>query len=474
LLSRRRVLGLGAGLAVAGLGAGALIRRGAGAQTPVEGLPLVEPAVRASRDGLLETSLTARESRIALAGRTVSSMVYEGSFPGPTLRVRPGDTLKLRLSNQLSAPTNLHTHGLHVSPSGNSDNVLLHIHPGQTFDFQFDIPQNHAAGFNWYHPHLHGEVTEQVFGGMAGALIVEGDLDALPGIAGLRERVLVLQATQHDREGDTVPPSASRAQSQFGRLVNGQLRPLIDIRPGETQRWRFLNASPNVFFRLHLDGHVLHEIGTDGNTLAEPRARDEILLSPGERSEVLVRSDGAGRFALRSLDFDGGFSVQPEVVLATMVSDGAPVAPRPLPETLLPFFDLRALPVDQKRLITFQVLPLNRFAPVIPMATFMVDNKLFDMDRVDQVMRLGSTEEWTVRNGSNNWHPFHIHINDFQVTRINGEPVEARGLKDTVAIPPFGEMTMRTRFLDFTGKFVFHCHILQHEDGGMMQVVEVR
>lgn len=141
--------------------------------------------------------------------------------------------------------------------------------------------------------------------------------------------------------------------------------------------------------------------------------------------------------------------------------------------SLLPFLDLRTLPPDNKRLVTFQVLPLNRYAPVIPMASFMVDNKQFDMNRVDQIVLLGATEEWTVRNGSNVWHPFHIHTNHFQLTQLNGQPVEARSLKDTVPIPPFGEITMRSRFLDFTGKFVFHCHILQHEDGGMMQVVEV-
>jgi FtsP/CotA-like multicopper oxidase with cupredoxin domain len=188
----------------------------------------------------------------------------------------------------------------------------------------------------------------------------------------------------------------------------------------------------------------------------------------------LVQAGAAGRYAFRTLEFDAGFSRMPDTVLATMVSDGPAQALQPLPDRLLPFVDLRPLPVDNRRVITFQVLPLDRFAPVIPMATFLVDNKEFDMDRVDQVMRLGSTEEWVVRNASNVWHPFHIHINDFQVTQVNGRPVPVRGFKDTFPVAPFGEFTMRSRFLDFDGKFVFHCHILQHEDGGMMQVVEVR
>jgi len=467
-------LGAGAGLAVVGLGAGSLVYPRLMAQSQVEGLPLVEPEERVSRDGLLETTLEARTSEVVVGGRRVSSMVFERSFPGPTLRLRPGDTLKVKLINGLDQITNLHTHGFHVSPSGNSDNVLLHIQPGETFDYEFRIPREHNAGFNWYHPHFHGLTTEQVFGGMAGGVIIEGDFDELPGIAGLRARTLVLQATQHDRQGRLVEPSATRAQDRFARLVNGQVRPTIDIRPGETQRWRMVNATPNVFYRLHLEGHTLHEIANDGNSLAAPSARDKILLSPGERTEVLVQALAPGRHALRTLTFDGGFSLQPDMVLATMVSDGEAQRPQPLPEKLLPFDDLRRYTVDQRRVVNFQILPLDRFAPVVPMATFMVDNKEFDMTRVDQVMRLGSTEEWVIRNASNIWHPFHIHINDFQVTHVNGRPYEARGLKDTFPVAPFGEFTFRSRFLDYTGKFVFHCHILQHEDGGMMQVVEVK
>lgn len=429
--------------------------------------------MRHSSRGFLQTTLTAATVPVSVGGRTVNSSVYESSFPAPTLRIRPGDLLRIRLQNQLDTPTNLHLHGVHVSPSGNSDNVLVRIDPGDSFDYEYQVPANHPAGLYWYHPHLHGTTTEQVFGGMAGALIVEGELDKVAGIAGLRERLLVLQATEHDGSGTLVPPSPTRFQSLFGRLVNGQLNPTIDMQPGETQRWRIVNASASVWFRLQLSGHQLHEIATDGNALTRVRSRDEILLSPGERTEVLVQAGELGSYELRSLEWFGSASVQPDTLLATMVSAGTAVDPRPLPSNLLPSVDLRSLPIDNRREIGYMVLPRQQSSPPVPFATFEIDSKQFDMNRIDQVMRLGTTEEWVVHNLGPSWHSFHMHVNPIQVTAINGEPVEFHGYKDTVPISPNGSITFRTRFLDFTGVFVFHCHLFPHEDGGMMSLVEV-
>ena len=146
-------------------------------------------------------------------------------------------------------------------------------------------------------------MTNQVFGGMAGPIIVEGDIDALPGIAGVPERLLILQATQLYPDGGSVPsivdvpgpPTDGRSmQKRYLRLVNGQLNPTMTIRPGETQRWRILNATANVTYLLHLDGHQLHQIAKDGNTLNETWTRDAIVLAPGERVEVLVQARPGG------------------------------------------------------------------------------------------------------------------------------------------------------------------------------------
>ncbi len=196
----------------------------------------------------------------------------------------------------MTCDTNLHVHGLHVSPEGKSDNIFLTVKAGESFQYEYQIPENHPGGLYWYHPHLHGTVTNQVFGGMAGPIIIEGDIDALPGIAGVPERLLVLQATQLYPDGSVthivdVPPSM---QKMYLRLVNGQLNPTMTIRPGETQRWRILNATVNVTYLLQLDGHQLHQIAKDGNTLNETWTRDAINLAPGERVEVLVQAGPGG------------------------------------------------------------------------------------------------------------------------------------------------------------------------------------
>src|SRR5215212_6799541 len=396
VIGRRGFMTLAAGAGVAAIGTAGRglflpwfdISRAAAAEE------LVAPEVRASQDGLLDTTLRARVMSLPLAGQNATVSVYEGSFPGPTLRVRPGDTLRVNLVNSLNAlppglpqnspficspvtgpgqmpnstehamtcDTNLHVHGFHVSPEGNSDNVFLTVKAGESFQYEYQIPSDHPAGLYWYHPHLHGAVTNQVFGGMAGSIIVEGDVDKLPGIEGAAERLLVLQATQLDADGNVtnimdVPPAGPSMQKTYLRLVNGQLNPTMTMRPGETQRWRILNATANVTYLLQLDGHQFHQIGKDGNSLNETWTRDQIVLSPGERVEVLIQAGTAGTYELRTLPIATGFNTQKDATLATLVVDGDAVTPQPLPTTLLPFEDLSTAEIDERRQITFQIKP---------------------------------------------------------------------------------------------------------------------
>ncbi|HEY7065472.1 MAG TPA: multicopper oxidase family protein [Chloroflexota bacterium] len=484
-LSRRGFLRLGA----AGLLAGAVsggravpwVRAGGGG-----GVPLVEPPVRVSRDGLLDTSLTPRLGGVRIGDQVASTEAYDGAFTGPTLRVRAGDLLRIALVNRLPEETNLHSHGLHVSPSGNADNVFIRVQPGETFQYEYELPADHPAGLYWYHPHFYGNSDAQVFGGLAGALIVEGELDRLPGIAGLPERLLALQATYVDAQGQ-VRVGDEGPTFPLLKLVNGQLNPLLAIRPGETQRWRIGNFSADTYFLLQLDGHTLHVIDNDGNPLDAVQARDQLLFPPGKRYEVLVQGGPPGSYALRTLPFDKGQvsmggAVEPEAVLATLVSAGPPVAPQALPTVLIPFVDLRDAAVDAQREITFDVPPMGSggMAGMAAGATaemqpiFEINGKQFDANAVDTTVRLGSTEEWVIRNTSAQVHPFHIHVNPFQVVATNGQPFQAASYEDTVNLPALGSVTMRTRFLDFPGKFVYHCHILMHEDNGMMAVIEVQ
>jgi FtsP/CotA-like multicopper oxidase with cupredoxin domain len=499
VIGRRDFVKLTAGAAVVALGVA-----GRGLALPwintgraAEGASLVEPEVRASRDGLLDTTLEASVMPVQVAGGTAIMSVYEGSLPGPTLRVRPGDRLRIKLVNKLDAlpaglpadnpflctmlagpghaatehattcDTNLHMHGFHVSPSGNSDNIFLRVKAGESFQYEYQIPPNHPSGVYHYHPHVHGASHQQIFGGLVGSIIIEGDLDRLPGVAGVPERLLVLQSTQLTPDGGSVIAQEDASQKDYLRLVNGQLNPTMTIRPGETQRWRVMNLTPSTAFHLRLDGHQLHQIAKDGNTLNETWTRDAIVLFPGERVEVLVQGGPAGSYALRTVPIATGFTTQVGTVLATLVSAGSSAAPQPLPTTLLPFEDLSTAAIDGRRRITFQIKP-----PINPRAvTAQINSHVFDANRDDQVVRLNTTEEWVIRNASTQWHPFHIHINDYQVVAVNGQPVPVRYSEDTTGVPPFGEITIRTRYRDFPGRWVYHCHILLHEDHGMMGTV---
>jgi FtsP/CotA-like multicopper oxidase with cupredoxin domain len=474
-LTRRGVLSGAVGAAgLAALGRG--VRSAAQQATPfapATGAPLVEPPALRSVDGRLDLTLESSFGPATMGGQQVTTYNYNGMVPGPTLRLKAGENLGITLANRNVADgTNLHTHGLHVSPAGHSDNVFVHLMPGERFAYDYAIPRDRTSGlyipgFYWYHPHLHGDSTDQVEGGMAGALIVEGGagtLDTLPGVGDLPERLLVLQATQFDAHGTALTSPEIDVIAVF---VNGQAQPTIAIAPGETQRWRILNASSFMFVNLALEGHQFHQIASDGNPLRAVWSRDTILMAAGERVDLLIQGGPAGRYALRSLPWgaDLPFQAQPAFPIATLVSVGPAVTPRPLPTTLIPFEDLRQATVDRAREITF--------AETLDPFRVLIDGKEFDENRIDQTVRLGALEEWRLRNTSVDWHPFHIHVNDFQVLSVNGEPVDAHSWEDTVPIPAHGEIVIRSRFLDFMGKTVYHCHILDHEDRGMMGVVEI-
>jgi len=487
--SRRRFITGGAGL----FAAATLTRRRAGAQegtphahggatpahpeaspeaTPaappfvgVTGQELVDPEVRHSENGVLDTQLKASIGTVTVAGVEVTSLHYEDQFTGPTLRLKQSETLKIKLINDLDDVTNLHTHGFHVSPEGNSDNIFIHVEPGTEFDYQYDLPPTNLPGTFWYHPHAHGNTAVQTTFGMTGVIIVEGGLDELDGIKGLTDRVMVLQSTQFDGNGNMVPFDSQTATSRM-RLINGQLQPTIPMKPGETQRWRIANNSSDDFFLLALSGHKLYQIAGDGNTFNRTQELDQLLLAPAERAEILVQaSSNAGSYEFRSLLWGPDYQAQPDVLLAMVEISGDAVTPQDIPMELIPWEDLRQRPVDNARTTDFQ-------EPGAPLY-LAIDGKHWDPDRIDQEVKLNTLEEWRILNTSTHWHPFHIHVNDFQVVEFNGEPVDAVGLNDTVLLPPDSETVILIPFDEFKGKFVYHCHILSHEDFGMMANVLV-
>jgi FtsP/CotA-like multicopper oxidase with cupredoxin domain len=437
-----------------------------------------QPPTRRSVNGQLSTTLRVRETQAQIGTGQIKALTYEGTYPGPTLEVRPGDRLRVELVNDTNQITNIHTHGLHVSPNSPADNVLLAIEPHHRYQYEYDIPADHPAGTLWYHAHYHPLTDEQVFGGLFGALVVRGKLDELPGVAGHRERVLIISQIQI--KDHAIVPGPDSSLSQQVTLVNGQYQPTIQIAPGEIQRWRILNAT-SVFYRLQLDGHPFHTIAIDGNALAVTEPGDVLEIPPGARFDVLIQAGSERTYELRSLSWESfglyyttGMTPVPQTIVR-MVSQGRQASGQgDLPTQLLPFQDLRDVPVDRRRVIRIAereprgVGPNSKFS-------YYVDGRQFQHGEnpVGQTMLLGTTEEWEFVNLTYEPHPIHIHINPFQVVAVNGNAVTELHYRDTAKLPPFGSLTIRHQFLDFTGVFVWHCHILFHEDQGMMQLLKV-
>jgi FtsP/CotA-like multicopper oxidase with cupredoxin domain len=423
-----------------------------------------QPPVVVSRAGVLRFSLTPAQSTVSVAGRQVALMAFDSEYIAPTLRVRPGDRIRLRLPNAIVQPTNLHTHGLSVSPRNNSDNIFLSIAPGQTQDYEIQIPADHPAGLFWYHSHAHGFSDVQTRNGMSGALIVDGLLDPFPTLRHVPERLLLLKDVQIEH-GRVAPLGIGK---NITRTINGVANPVILLRPGETELWRIGNIGADLYYRLTLDGHRFYIVARDGHRRARLEARDTLMLSPGARLEVLVTGGTPGVHLLRTGDIDTGpaGNQYAGTVMATIRVEGTPALPVALPPALLPVEDLRGK-VTNRRAITFTESKDGN--------TLFIDGKTFDMSRTDTRVKLGAVEEWTVRNESDELHTFHIHQTPFQLTEINGIPQPADDRRDIVDVPIRGEVKVVIPFTNpvIIGRFVYHCHILSHEDKGMMATIEV-
>ena len=462
--TRRRLLTTGAAV----LGAAAL---------PLRMLGTESIRIFRSQDGFLDADLEAKDEWIPLSGRSAHLSAYNGKVPGPLLEVHPGDTVRLRFTNHLQSPTNLHFHGLHVPPTGNADNAFVKIPVGERFDYEFTLPRNHPAGTFWYHPHVHGSAADQLSRGLAGLIIVRGELDEIPEVASAVERFLVLQDFALDSKGEvTRPAMMERMNGREGSLitVNGEVNPTVPILSGGLLRLRVLNASPSRFYRLKLEEHPLHLIATDGAALPAPVSHDEILVAPGERADILVRGSLAGGvYRLLNLPYNrgamgmmgGSARVSQPATLATIVYEGQAETAVDLPGVLTPVDPLTAPDAATRQFVLSEAGIPGRGM------SFLINGRVFDHHRVDTMVRLGTVEDWEIVNMSDMDHPFHLHTNSFQVLDAQGQP--ERAWRDVILVPGRQRRRFRVRFDDFTGKAFYHCHILDHEDMGMMGVIEV-
>jgi FtsP/CotA-like multicopper oxidase with cupredoxin domain len=488
-ISRRRALVLGgAGVAALAVGtagwittAGSTSGGGPALGPGAAGEPLARPPELTARDGRLQVELVAAAG-VRLAGRDTRALGFNGSSPGPTLRVRPGDELAVRLTNWLDQPTNLHTHGLRVSPQGNGDNPFVRIDPGASFDYRLRVPVDHPPGTHWYHPH-HGTVADQLSGGLAGALLVDGG----PTLPVDDDRVLLVTDTTLATDGTVAPAGpAERMLGREGRLVlvNGQYQPVVAAAPGRAQRWRLVNGCTSRVLAVRLEDHTLQQIAQDGTFLPSPAPRQQLVLAPGNRADVVVQPDRAGRFALLTDPYDrgaamGGMAGAPPastrpVTLATLVVDGpaavAPALPATLPAEPPP------ASATATRTTSFQMgmAGMRRGSgDALPMS-FTVDGRTFDPDRDDQIVAAGTVEEWTVTNTGPLAHPFHLHVWPFTVVAASDGRQPPGVPQDVVLVPPGGWVRLHIPFTTHTGRSVYHCHILDHEDAGMMATITVR
>ena len=424
---------------------------------------------------IVELTITASPTVLALTpGKRTEVFAYNGQVPGPTLELREGDSVVVHFRNQLPEPSTIHWHGLHIPFS--SDGSPFHpVAPGDSYDYGFTIRRG-AAGTYWYHPHPHHRTGHQVAKGLYGAVIVRAADDPLP--ASLTEKILILSDNRFLADGSFDLPELHSAPGQLdaenGRegdviFVSGQVMPTLDIRSGEVQRWRVVNASAARIYRLALPGHRFLHVGSDGGLFERPREIDEIIVGVGERVELLVRGTASPgtRTVLQSLPYHRYIPQtvpadwdRTRVLADVRYSDAPAVTPPVLPTTL------RVIPaLDTAEASATRVMVLTQH---------LINGRSMDMARIDASAALGATEIWEVENLVGMDHPFHLHGFQFQVIDRNGVPEEYRSWKDVVNVPRHQTARFIVRYDDYPGKWMFHCHILDHEDHGMMGVLEVR
>jgi suppressor of ftsI len=427
---------------------------------------------------------------------------FDGRDVPPDIRIAPGETLKIHYVNALPAAsetarrqgqmnmTNLHFHGMSVSPERPQDDVVdMNAMPGEALDYTLVIPADHLPGLHWYHTHPHGESERQVLDGMSGALIVEGIERYAPAVVNLRERVLMIRAL--DIEHDPLA-SARRARVEVERqpcgeshdevsrvfTVNGVLRPEMVMRPGEREFWRIVNAAPDRYVDIGVPNQSLEVVAYDGVPVAyhdpeHPTRRvDHVLLPPAGRVEAIVTApDREDRSVLRTRCVDTGPDGDPNpgMILADVRSTHSAAFPAPERPTRAPTPLPRFTAVDIQR--------MEREPPHFTAVFsedkngFYINGQKYSADAEPMIRaKVGELQHWRIVNSSRELHPLHIHQAHFLPFLENDRPLVDPQWLDTVNVPTGGSVDVIMDFTDpvIRGMSVFHCHLLNHEDKGMM------
>ncbi|MDX2931950.1 multicopper oxidase family protein [Streptomyces ipomoeae] len=403
-------------------------------------------------------------------GRKTPTWGFNGSYLGPTLRAERGEKVRVRIRNELEEASTVHWHGMHL-PARMDGGPHQMVAPGATWSPHWTVDQ--PAATLWYHPHPHGATARHVAQGLAGLFLIddrEAARLALPKKYGVDDLPLIVQDVRFDgAKLDTGRGTLQNVGFLGDRtMVNGTLNPYQEVHD-ELIRLRLLNASTARTYDFGFpDDRGFTLIATDGGLLEQPVSQRRVQLSPGERAEIVVRMRAGERLTLRSFPqhnygdawqrrFAGGDDSFD--VLQLRAADRL----RPSPELPSVLGDLE-LPGGEESAVRGRYFDLKRSG---------INGRPMEMTRVDETVTRGTTEVWTVHNGNGMPHNFHVHDVQFRILEVNGEkpPPALRGRKDTVFLPNGTTMKLALRFdgpADTETPYMYHCHLLYHEDEGMM------
>jgi FtsP/CotA-like multicopper oxidase with cupredoxin domain len=463
---RTRRISAGAGLSAGAwiLGGGLALAQPPASSAPPgwsDGLSLAEAQDRNPDPQIVEIDLTARIADVEVApGATVRAWTYDGHLPGPLVRARVGNRVIIHFTNDLPQPTTIHWHGLRlpIEMDGVPDISQPPVQHGETFTYDFIVRD---AGLYWYHPHVMS--AAQVGFGLYGALLVEDPSDGI-GIAD--ELTLVLSDIGFDRKGELdSPDSGGPAGMVFGRegayiLANGRVMPTLQARSGAPQRWRIVNAAKSRYFLLDLDDQPFYVIGADGGLMEEPETKTSLLVTPGERFDVIVTPTGTPgtTLTLKADLYDRGYGS-----VLTIALTNEPTLPRP------------TLPRVRRDIVVPSAAGATPVSVVLSLPPAGPDGKSeFHVNGVPYwkakpfPAKLGETQIWTVRNESKFAHPFHLHGFFFLPLDEQLRPIRPLAWKDTINVPLDATVRFLVVFNEHPGMWMFHCHILDHAEGGLM------
>ncbi|MCP9762324.1 multicopper oxidase family protein [Lacihabitans soyangensis] len=424
------------------------------------------------------TSLVAQNTTEALMSSSkVSVLGYGEGILGPTIRVKNGENVNINLVNKLSDHTNIHWHGLKIPADmdGHPDQMVM---PNETFNYKFKV--NQQAGTNWYHPHLHESTAEQVTLGLAGLFIVESDEEKALGLPKDSQEIpLIIQDKRIKADGSiNYQPTMKEIMTGYlgeNILVNGTSKPFLDVST-RFYRLRILNASSARIYNLALSNKAeFYLIGSDGGLLFQPEPVRNVLISTGERVDILVDFSLAKVGEVVFLKSEPFFTMgnaqgnQPFDIMAFHVKSQATDTFK-LPNSLLNFSKLSASTNIRSFTLTMDHMAKE--------GMHKINNKIYKSNRIDETVVLGSVETWDFDNSiGDEAHPMHIHGANFQlVSRMGGRNAifpHEKAWKDTVLVGPGEKVRVMIKF-EIKGKFVLHCHNLEHEDDGMMLNFEVK